>query len=1072
MGVARLMIRCPKCSEENPPRFRLCGYCGAPLVAVEPLPAHEVRKTVTLIFSDLKDSTALGERLDSEALHEVKERYFTAMAAEIKRHGGKIEKYIGDAIMAVFGLPRAREDDALRAVRAAIGMKTVLSELNVLLSTRFGVVLANRTGVNTGKVVAIDDPSADQKLATGDAVNVTARLEQAAPANEIYIGEVTYRLVRDAVEVEAVEPLTLKGKSQPVAAYRLISVHGQDGNVRRVDTPLVGRDTELVGLNTAWDTVRAERHARLVTVIGDAGIGKSRLVRELMDRVGSDARIVCGRCLAYGDGITFWPLREMVVSTAGIHRDDTPDVAREKLLACTGDAAIADRMASATGLSATPFPLHEIYWGARRFMQVLAMHGPLLALFDDIHWAEPAFLDLLENLLQTIGDSPVLLLTTARRDLLEERPQWGERERSTRVTLSPLGDAAAAQVVTNLLGAAGLPAALQKRIVDAAEGNPLYVEQMLSMLIDTGVVRREGEAWVSVQTQGDIAVPPTIQALLEARLDNLQRSERAAAEPAAVIGMEFPQPAVESLTPPPLRDGIEAQLAALSRKHFIRPMSSDSGSRYRFDHHLVRDTVYNGLLKRSRATLHTEFVRWADQDNAHSDRGREFEEILGYHLEQAYRYLGELGPIDEAGVRLGRDAAHRLSSAGRRAFARGDMHAAAKLFGRAVALLADNDPQRVALLPELGETLTELGDFGQARTVLEEALVHAERLNDTRLKAAAMLLRMQVRLYGGEPGDWGEQTLRVATEAVAALETLQADAELAIAWRLIGYVHGVAGRYGQVREAATRLVTHARRAGNERLVARTAVGLSITLLLGPTPVPDAIAQCERIVADGLTDRQALGKILCTLATLRAMNGEFDLAREHCRRGRELLRELGQGWLAASTAQDLVRMELLAGNLASAEREAREDYAFLSGMGETYQLATLAALLSRVVRDLGRDAEALEFSVAAEAAAGKDDIEGQALWRSIRAPILARAGELEDAVELARAALKHALATEISTLHADTRAELAHVLNLCHKQGEARQMIGEAIALYEAKGDKVSAARWHDWAARTLTQSAA
>jgi class 3 adenylate cyclase/tetratricopeptide (TPR) repeat protein len=1064
------MIRCPSCREENPPRFRLCGYCGAPLAAAESLPAHEVRKTVTLIFSDLKDSTALGERLDNEALHEVKERYFSAMAAEIKRHGGKIEKYIGDAIMAVFGLPRAHEDDALRAVRAAMGMKTVLSELNELLRTRFGVVLANRTGVNTGEVVAIDDPAADQKLATGDAVNVTARLEQAAPANQIYIGEVTYRLVRDAVEVEQVEPLTLKGKSQPVAAYRLISAHGDDGNVRRHDTPAVGRDEELAVLQTAWDTVLANRHAHLVTVIGDAGIGKSRLVRELMDRVGSDARILCGRCLAYGDGITFWPLREMVFSGAEIHGGDTPDIACEKLLACTGDADIADRMASATGLSATPFPLHEIYWGVRRFMQVLAAQRPVLALFDDIHWAEPAFLDLLENLLQTIDDSRVLLLTTARHDLLEEHPQWGERKRSSRLVLRPLGDKAAAQVVTNLLGVAGLPEVLMGRIVDAAEGNPLYVEQMLSMLVDTGALRQEGEGWISVRTEQDIAVPPTIQALLEARLDKLQRSERAAAEPAAVIGLEFAQPAVESMAPPPLRNAIDAQLTALSRKHFIRPMASaESELRYRFDHHLVRDTVYNGLLKRSRATLHIEFVRWADQVNADSDRGREFEEILGYHLEQAHRYLGELGPIDEDGVALGRDAARRLSSAARRAFARGDNHAAANLYRRAAALLGDDDPQRVALLPELGETLTELGDFAPARTVLDSALAHAERLDDTRLKAVATLLRMQVRLYGGEPGEWGGEALRVASESIAALEPLQADAELAIAWRLAGFVHGVAGRYAKVAEAATRVVMHARRASDERLVARTAVGLSITLLLGPTPVPDAIAQCERVVADGLTDRQALGKIWCTLSTLHAMNGAFDTAREHYRRGRALLRELGQGVLAASTAQDLVQTELLAGDLQGAEREAREDYAFLTNMGETYQLATLAALLSRLVRDQGRDDEALEFSKAAEVAAGDDDIESQALWRSIRAPIMGRAGHLNSAEELARAALVLSLQTEISTLHADARAELAHVLHLCGKQNEARQTIYEAIALYEAKGDKVSAARWRDWTTHALVQ---
>ena len=740
------MIRCPGCGEENPPKFRLCGYCGTPLIIAEALPVHEVRKTVTIIFSDLKDSTALGERLDSEALHEVKERYFSAMAAEIKRHGGKIEKYIGDAIMAVFGLPRAHEDDALRAVRAAIGMQSVLQGLNESLSTRFGVVLANRTGVNTGEVVAVDDAAADQKLATGDAVNVTARLEQAAPPNEIFIGEVTYRLVRDAVKAEPVEPLALKGKSQPVAAYRLLSVHGQEGNVRRQDAPVVGRDEELAAMQASWEAVQAETNVRLLTVIGDAGIGKSRLVRELMDRVAGRARIVCGRCLAYGEGITFWPLREMVFSASGIRSDDTPDIARDKLLTCTGDAEVADRIASATGLGPAAFPLHEIYWGARRFMQALAAQGPVLALFDDIHWAEPAFLDLLENLLETIDDAPVLLVATARRDLLEERPKWGERHRAYRLVLRPLGDVAATQVVANLIGAARLPEALMRRIVDAAEGNPLYVEQMLSMLIETGAVRQDGEQSGSVRAHAEIAVPPTIQALLEARLDNLQRGERATAEPAAVIGMEFPQSAVASLARPRLPGGVEDQLAALSRKNFIRPMTStDSDLRYRFDHHLVRDTVYNGLLKRARATMHTEFVKWADQVNAESDRGQEFEAILGYHLEQAYRYLGELGPIDAAGTAIGQDGARRLSSAGGHAFARGDLHAAANLFRRAVSLLAQGDPQLAEILPQLGETLIELGEFTEAHGVLDQAITVAERDSNRRVMSSAQLLKLRVR---------------------------------------------------------------------------------------------------------------------------------------------------------------------------------------------------------------------------------------------------------------------------------------------------------------------------------------
>ncbi len=353
------MINCPSCGEENPPKFRLCGYCGAALTAAPAaLPVREMRKTVTLIFSDLKDSTALGERLDSEALHEVKDRYFAAMAAEIKRHGGKIEKFIGDAIMAVFGLPKAHEDDALRAVRAAADMRKALARVNDDLMKRYGVTLGNRTGINTGEVVANDDEKADQKLATGDAVNVAARLEQAAPVGEIYLGESTYQLVRDAVEVEAVEPLQLKGKSEPVPAWRLVTARGLDGYARRQDTPIVGRDEELAALHAAYHHAVSAQRAHLVTVIGDAGLGKSRLVREVVDQIAAGARTLRGRCLPYGDGITFWPLVGMVGEAAGIRDDDTTDAARAKLLQAVKDEEVAARLASAIGLSEQSFPLH------------------------------------------------------------------------------------------------------------------------------------------------------------------------------------------------------------------------------------------------------------------------------------------------------------------------------------------------------------------------------------------------------------------------------------------------------------------------------------------------------------------------------------------------------------------------------------------------------------------------------------------------------------------------------------------------------------------------------------------
>jgi class 3 adenylate cyclase/tetratricopeptide (TPR) repeat protein len=1066
------MVRCPACGEENPPKFRLCGYCGAPLASVPPpLPAHEVRKTVTLIFTDLKDSTALGERLDSEALHEVKERYFGAMAAEIERHGGKIEKYIGDAIMAVFGLPRAHEDDALRAVRAAVGMQGVLSRVNEDLTKRFGVTLANRTGVNTGEVVATDDPTRDQKLATGDAVNVTARLEAAAGPNEILIGEVTYRLVRDAVTAEPVEPLTLKGKSEPVPAYRLLSVHGQHGNVRRHDAPFVGREQELQQLQNTWDSVVSRPRAALVTVIGDAGVGKTRLVNEVIQNlVARGAKVVSGRCLPYGDGITFWPLRGMVLGAADVAQDDTTEAAREKIVGCVGDVDVADRLASAAGLTSTTYTVQDIAWGARRFFQLLAWRGPVVALIDDIHWAEPAFLDLLEGIVAAIDDAPVLLLATARHDLLEERPQWGEGERTTRLVLQPLGDEAATQIVNQLLGSAGLSAELIARIVEAAEGNPLYVEQMLSMLIDRGVVRRREGRWVAMKSGAEIEVPPTIHALLEARLDKLERAERATAEPASVIGLEFQRLAVQSLAPPAVRDAIDDKLKALARKHFIRPAASGDGdARFRFDHHLVRDTVYNGLLKRARATLHAEFVRWADQVNAGSDRGREFEEILGYHLEQAYKYLGELGTIDEAGSAIGRDGARRLGSAARRALARGDMHAAENLYRRAAALLPAADLNRLELLPELAEALMGLADFDAARVVIAEARKHAEAGGHARIVASSRLIGMFVRAYSRDPNVEAEDPLALVDEILPSLEREQAHYELATAWRLVVMAHGVGGHYSSASEAAKLSLHHAKLAANDRLAAKVAGTLASIAELGPMPVSEGIAQCEAILADGLGDRQIEATILCTLAELKAMNAELQTARELYRKGRDILRDLGDGVFAARSGISLALVELLDGDLAFAEREVKADYEFLMESGEKYYSSTMAALLSRVLRNQGRDEEAFALTQVAEQNSTREDVDSEALWRSVRAPILARRGDRAAAEALARSAVELVRSTEAPGLQADALFELGTVLEIVGEAELAAETFGEAAALYEAKGNVVALSRCRS---KTSTQQTA
>ena len=420
---------CPNCGEENPPRFRLCGFCGTALVTAGAVPApREIRKTVTIVFSDLQGSTDLGQRLDSESLRAVMNRYFEVMRAELEDHGGTIEKFIGDAIMAVFGLPTLHEDDALRAVRAAAGMQTALLRLNDELDRSWGIQLANRTGVYTGEIVA-GDPAGGQRLVTGDPVNTAARLEQAAPVNEILIGELTHRLVREFVEVEQVTPLELKGKRERVPAYRLIAVRGEAVRGRDAATveasPMIGRAAEIDRLREAFAAAVEDRSLRTVTIVGDAGVGKSRLTREFLASVGDEAYVVRGRCLPYGRGITFWPLVEIVRSAAGIDDDDPPERARAKLRGLVGDEDVVERLASVTGLGGPAFPLAETFWAVQRLVELLSDRGPLVVVIDDIHSAEPTLLDLIEHLSAADLVVPALVVCAARHDLLEERHSLG-----------------------------------------------------------------------------------------------------------------------------------------------------------------------------------------------------------------------------------------------------------------------------------------------------------------------------------------------------------------------------------------------------------------------------------------------------------------------------------------------------------------------------------------------------------------------------------------------------------------------------------------------------------------------
>jgi class 3 adenylate cyclase/tetratricopeptide (TPR) repeat protein len=1050
---------CPGCGEENPDRFRLCGFCGTPLTTA-PAP-RELRRTVTVVFCDLKDSTKLGERLDAEALREVVSRYFAAMREVLESHGGTIEKFIGDAVMAVFGVPRLHEDDALRAVRAAAAMQQSLATLNHELERHYGVRLASRTGVNTGEVIA-GDPAAGQRLVTGDAVNVAARLEQVAGEGEVLVGDLTHRLVRDAIELEPVEPLTLKGKAEPLAAWRVVR-ESRSGAADAHEGRIVGREAQLDLLDAALRRVEAQRRPCLVVLTGPAGIGKSRLVAEMAVRMSETAGVLRGRCLPYGRGITFWPLVDIAREAAAIQDGDDPYEVRRKLAAFVGDEAVADRVMAAMGLAgADQFPLGELFWGARKLLEAAAGPRPLTVVLEDLHWAETSLLEFVRHVLDSAA-VPLLVVATAR-ETFRDRADWTDPPGMEHVALQPLGPAALAEIIGDALGHGVLDDRVGARIVETADGNPLFVRQLISMLVADGHLRRSADRWVATADIAELELPPTIQALLDARLDRLAPAARAVIGPASVVGLEFTPAAVAAMVPEATPEDVGRHLRELVQLDLVHPADDGSGGAgFRFHHITVRDAAYRALLKRDRAVLHERFVAWAQTGMRAREEAGELDEIVGYHLEQAHRYLDALGPLDDHARGLGARAAHRLVRAGQRAFARGDMPAAANLLRRTAGLLPEDDHDRLALLPDLGEALIDTGEFAWAQIFLDEAV---RRAHDARLAAHARIVAVRARQHAADPTGWSDEAVREARAAVPIFERAGDDAGLAASYRLLASAHGTACRYGDAAAAADAAVEHATAAGDDRQRRWASSQYAITATYGPTPVERAVPHCEAILAQSDGDRRTEGLTMSLLARLEAMRGDFDRARALSDRARATLEELGRSVVAASTSLDSCGVDLLAGDPAAAERHLRRDSEALSEMGETYLLSTVAAELARAVVLQGRDAEAEALTVTAEELAADDDIASQALWRSVRGKVLARRGDLGAARRMATEAVELVRRTDAAVTLGDALLDLGEVLERCGDMAAAHDAYEEALLLFERKGNVVAAASVRDILART------
>jgi class 3 adenylate cyclase/tetratricopeptide (TPR) repeat protein len=979
---------CAKCGRESSGDFRFCPYCAAPYDA-----GHEraQRKTVTVLFCDVAGSTALGESSDPEALRALLARYFERMKAIVEGHGGTIEKFIGDAVMAVFGVPSAHEDDALRAVRAALEMRDALPELGI----------AARIGVNTGEVVT----GTEERLATGDAVNVAARLEQAAQAGEVLLGPETLRLVRDAVVAEALEPLALKGKAQPLPSYRLVAL--RDRPERRHETLFAGRERELASLDDTWQRVQIEQRCELVTVVADAGVGKTRLVAEALARF--DAAVVRGRCLSYGEGITYWPVVEVV----------------KQLDALPSDPAAAVPIRSLLGESEVDTTAEEIAWAFRRLLEEQARVQPLVVVFEDIHWGEESFLDLIEHVALLSAGAPILLLCTARPELIDRRSTW-----PVTLRLAPLDEDEVRRLLPEQMSDE-----LRQRIVHAAGGNPLFVWEMLAM---------------ADEMEGDVSVPPTLKALLAARLDQLDTAERLVLERGAVEGELFHRGAVQRLTPE--EPQVTARLAALVRRELVRPeraqIPGDDG--FRFRHLLIRDAAYDALPKAVRAELHVRFADWLDE---HAATLVELDEIVGYHIEQACRYRAELGHADHD---LAERAGTRLATAGQRALARRDVRAATALLGRARALLPTGSPAHSRSALDYASALAEAGAFDEAAAVLEETQACAAAAGDAVHAAHARLDLAWIGI-SVDPEDAARKARLEADAAIPLFEDAGDDFGLAKAWRLRATPEWMLAKFEPYRQALERSLLHLRKAGERAAAAEVLGAIAHACTVGPMPIPEALARLAAILDEAGDDRDLRARVRLRMGFLHALASDEAAALAAAAEAEAIFQELGNEFSLANYGLMAGELQLFLGHPDRAEELLRRGDRIFERAGERGVRSTLMAVLAQGLLDQGRSSDAETAALLALEIGSSDDLATVVAAGGVLGRVLAERGDPR-AEEVIRNAVERAEETDV--LHAqgevwEAAAAVAFALGRAHDAADA---LRTALSRYELKGAAALAER--------------
>ncbi len=1056
--------RCANCAAELRPTAKFCDECGTPTAVTPPAAAattpDATRKTVTALFADLVGSTSFGERADAEVARSVMARYHALLQHAIDAHGGTVAKFMGDGMMATFGIPEIAEDDAIRAVHAGVDIQRRFTEFATEVARQHGETLGLRVGVNTGEVVIA---SGDADL-VGDALNVAARIEHACNAGRVAVGEETWRLTRGEFGYDSLGDVTVAGRAQPVAIYEVVA----DASATVETTaPFVGRVSEIITLRAAFDAALEARAARLVTVLGSPGVGKTRLSRELCAALADDANAATVelRCDRAGDA-TFAPIAQLIRTLADLSDDADidADTVRTHLGTLLADdepdrERLIDVFAGLVG-TAPSRSVEETFWGIRRLVSATSGGRPTVVVIDDIQWAEPLLLDLLEHLAEWVQDVPLLIVCLARPELRDVRPSLAEPGRRVEAVLALDGlDAAATEALAaGLLGTDRLPAGLVERLPTSTDGNPLFVRELVRMLVDDQVIRRTGDEWELAIDAEAVEVPPTIQSLLAARVERLPGDERSVLELASVIGAEFNLGALRDLAGP--TPHLPALLESMRRKELVEPTGTYWGDEpvHRFHHVLIRDAAYRRLLKTTRADLHERVAVWTDRAAEHLIG--EHEAVIAFHYEQAHRYHGELGTVDDHVTGLGRRAAELLSVAADRALGRDDLAAAGTLSNRAVALLPESyTAERARLLLVVCECTLSSGDVGAARPAV--AQLRAEAGDDPTLGAWASCFEAQLVGLTDPDGLVGAEA--TATGAAKLMEELGDGAGEAKAHQVRAELLARLGRVGDAELELDLALGAARRVDDRRRVTAVLGAAPLAALWGPSPVARAGGRCldvVRLLRITTASPSVEATSMRCQAVLEALRGRFDVARSMLDASRTTLEELGLRHGLWETAHLAGVVELVAGDASAAITPLREAYDGLIEMGVGIDAGRAAALLAHALVAEGRIDDAEPFAAASEQLAGQD-LKTAIAWRVARAEVLAARGVIAAGIALATEAVEIAAATDLVIDHADACASLAALHAQAGDTVAARAARTEAKRLYDLKGASVPSARLTD-----------